>query len=58
MNKKPILIVLVILNFMVLLGQLWPEFAPPFASTVNILFLVFCLLFLIGELVRKPNNVE
>jgi hypothetical protein len=55
MTKKPILILLVILNFMVLLGQLWPEFAPPFASTVNILFLIFSLLFFIGELIRKPK---
>ncbi|MCF6132946.1 hypothetical protein [Flavobacterium wongokense] len=56
MNKKTLLIVLTILNFVVLLGQLWPEEAPPFASTVNILFLVFSLLFFIGELVRKPKQ--
>lgn len=54
MSKKTILIVLVILNFMVLLGQLWPENAPPFASTVNILFLILSLLFFIGEM-RKPR---
>jgi hypothetical protein len=52
MQKK----LLTILNFMVLLGQLWPEFAPPFASTVNILFLIFSLLFFIGELIRKPKK--
>lgn len=55
MSKKPFLILLVILNFLVLLGQLWPEFAPPFASTVNILFLIFSLLFFIGELIRRPK---
>ncbi|MGV3697381.1 hypothetical protein [Flavobacterium sp.] len=55
MNKKPFLILLVILNFMVLMGQLWPEFAPPFASVVNILFLIFSLLFFIGEIVRKQR---
>lgn len=56
MSKKTILIVLVILNFMVLLGQLWPEAVPPFASTVNILFLIFSLLYFIGELVRRPKQ--
>lgn len=55
MSKKPILIVLVILNFVVLMGQLWPEYAPPFASTVNILFLIFSLLYFIGELVKRPK---
>jgi hypothetical protein len=40
------IIVLFILNLLVLLGQLWPEGAPPFAGTVNILFLVLNLLFL------------
>jgi hypothetical protein len=39
MKKKPILIVLMVLNAIVLLGQLWPEGAPPFARTVNIVFL-------------------
>ncbi len=34
-NKK-ILIPLAILNAIVLLGQLWPEGAPPFARFVNI----------------------
>lgn len=43
------LIVLIILNAVVLLGQIWPAGAPPFARAVNILFLtlsmaVFCIL--------------
>jgi len=56
MSKKPILIVLVILNFMVLLGQLWPDGAPPFASSINLIFMIFTLLYFIGELVRKPKQ--
>lgn len=42
---KPITIVLLVLNIVVLLGQLWPEGAPPFAKTVNIIFLSGSLLF-------------
>ena len=46
---RPLLLVLIILNAVVLLGQLWPASAPPFARVVNILFLVlslavFCML--------------
>lgn len=46
---RPLLLVLIVLNAVVLLGQLWPEGAPPFARAVNILFLVlslgvFCIL--------------
>ena len=41
------LIVLIILNIIVLLGQLWPEGAPPFAGIVNIGFLVLSLAYFI-----------
>jgi hypothetical protein len=52
-NKRILLIILIVLNCMVLLGQLWPEGAPPFAGTVNILFLVSSLVFFIWSLARK-----
>ena len=59
MNKttqmKPITIVLLILNTIVLLGQIWPEGAPPFARTVNIIFLSGSLLYFI-YLLRKGTN--
>jgi hypothetical protein len=38
--KKPLCIVLLIANSLVLLGMLWPEGAPPFAGTVNLVTLV------------------
>lgn len=46
---RPLLLVLIVLNTVVLMGQLWPQGAPPFARVVNILFLalslgVFCIL--------------
>lgn len=41
---RPLLWVLLVLNAMVLLGQLWPEGAPPFARAVNILFLTASLV--------------
>ncbi len=37
---RSLLIPLIILNIVVLLGQVWPEGAPPFARVVNIVFLV------------------
>jgi hypothetical protein len=40
---RPLLLVLIVLNAVVLLGQLWPEGAPPFARAVNILFLALSL---------------
>jgi hypothetical protein len=45
--SKSLLIILVVLDLIVLLGQMWPEGAPPFARTVNILFLIFNLVFLV-----------
>lgn len=41
---KPLLWVLLPLNAVVLLGQLWPEGAPPFARAVNIVFLTLTLV--------------
>lgn len=40
---KVVPIVLIVLNAVVLLGQVWPEGAPPFARAVNIAFLVLNL---------------
>ncbi|MBX2906894.1 MAG: hypothetical protein KF744_12700 [Taibaiella sp.] len=50
---RALLVVLVILNVIVLLGQVWPEGAPPFARIVNIVFLSGSLLYLIYQLKRK-----
>lgn len=52
--QRRIAIVLVILNSVVLLGQLWPEGAPPFARLVNIGFLASSLLFFIHLIARRP----
>lgn len=47
---------LVILNLIVLLGQIWPEGAPPFARSVNVIFLVLNLAALVFFLIgRKPK---
>jgi hypothetical protein len=43
----------VLLNAVVLLGQLWPEGAPPFARIVNIVFLLAVLGYLLRELLGK-----
>jgi hypothetical protein len=48
--RRTILIVLLILNAIVLLGQLWPEGAPPFARTVNIVFLIGVMVYLLSGL--------
>jgi len=56
MTKKVILILIVVLNAIVLLGQLWPEGAPPFARIVNIITLVINLLLLI--VIYRKENLE
>ncbi len=43
--KKALLIILLLLNVIVLLGQIWPAGAPPFARVVNIIFLTGSFLF-------------
>jgi hypothetical protein len=51
--KRIFLAILILLNLMVLLGQLWPEGAPPFAPTVNIIFLVLSLGYFVWAVVRR-----
>ena len=51
--KRLVIIVLLVLNLIVLLGQIWPEGAPPFARFVNIAFLVGTLFFLADSLRKK-----
>ncbi len=45
--NKLFLILLLILNAMVLLGQAWPEGAPPFARVVNIITLCLNMIFIL-----------
>jgi hypothetical protein len=40
MPPRAALVVLLVLNAIVLVGQVWPEGAPPFARAVNIGFLI------------------
>ena len=54
-SKRPIIIILLLLNAIVLLGQLWPEGAPPFARVVNIVFLIASLVFFL-LLLTKPKT--
>jgi len=53
--KKLIIIVLLILNSVVLLGQIWPEGVPPFARTVNIIFLIASFVFFVSALLRRKT---
>jgi hypothetical protein len=55
MQRKIIVITLFILNSIVLLGQLWPEGAPPFARIVNIIFLIGSLIYFMSILSAKKN---
>ena len=52
---RPFLWLLLPLNAIVLLGQIWPAGAPPFARYVNILFLALTFLTLLGRLVRAKR---
>ncbi|MBL7910876.1 MAG: hypothetical protein JNJ41_07475 [Bacteroidia bacterium] len=56
--KKTILIILLILNAVVLLGQIWPEGVPPFARVVNIIFLIGSFLFFIKALSGDKRNLD
>jgi uncharacterized phage infection (PIP) family protein YhgE len=47
-NNKALLIILLVLNFVVLLGQVWPQGAPPFARIVNIIFLVLSFVYFVA----------
>jgi hypothetical protein len=52
--KRPIILyILVLLNIMVLAGQIWPAGAPPFAGVVNIVFLLASLSYFIYLLTRR-----
>jgi hypothetical protein len=42
-----------ILNTLVLMGQLWPEAAPPFALKINIVTLGLNLSLIIYALIRR-----
>ena len=48
-NRKTLIVILIILNSIVLLGQIYPEGAPSFARAVNIVFLVLSLIFFITQ---------
>jgi hypothetical protein len=53
---RTLLILLVILNIVVLLGQVWPDGAPPFARVVNIVFLIGSLgyfIYILSNTKRK-----
>ena len=52
LTHRAILVLLLLLNGVVLLGQLWPAGAPPFARAVNILFLALSLGYFLGALRR------
>lgn len=54
--RRVALAILVVLNCMVLLGRLWPEGAPPFAPTVDIVFFVASLGAFVFALVRSPSG--
>ena len=47
---KAFAVLLIVLNGVVLLGQLWPEGAPPFARAANIVFLILNLVFVVAYL--------
>ena len=50
---RALILLLLILNAVVLLGQLWPAWAPPFARTVNIAFLSASLCYYALALPRR-----
>lgn len=53
---KAFVVVLLVLNAVVLLGQVWPEGAPPFARGANIAFLVLNAVYLIMGLSKRAST--
>lgn len=53
--SKLFLSILLITNCMVLLGQIWPEGAPPFARIINIIFLISTLIIFISLLFKNTK---
>ncbi len=53
MPPRPLLVVLLVIGAVVLLGQIWPEGAPPFARAVNIVFVATTLAVFAALLRRK-----
>ncbi|MBK9106590.1 MAG: hypothetical protein IPL92_19030 [Saprospiraceae bacterium] len=53
--KRMFIIILLVLNAIVLLGQIWPEGAPSFAHIVNIITLGLNVSFLL-TLIKGPGN--
>ena len=58
MSHRMILVALMLVNAVVLLGQLWPAGAPPFARAVNIAFLAASFLYFLQAFVRQPARIE
>ena len=54
--KKMAIVTLILLNSIVLLGQLWPAGAPPFARLVNVGFLILSLFSFIGSLLQRRSK--
>jgi hypothetical protein len=54
--ERHLLFVLIGLNAIVLLGQLWPEGAPPFARIVNVIFLISTLCIFATEVWRRSRT--
>ena len=55
-STRPLLVLLLVLNAVVLLGQVLPEGAPPFARAVNIVFLVISLAYFVNTLWRVRRS--
>lgn len=55
-----LLIILLIFNLMVLLGQLWPDGAPPFARIMNVVTLtadvILMLILIFLKRFSKPKD--
>ena len=54
-GNRIILTVMIILNVVVLMGQIWPQAAPPFARSVNVIFLVLSLALFLVLLLKRPD---
>ena len=54
--KKGILFMMIVLNTIVLMGQIWPDGAPPFSRIVNIVFLGASFFYFVIKLSIKDKE--
>jgi hypothetical protein len=55
-SKVIILIILIVFNIIVIMGQILPDDAPPFAGVVNMIFLISSFFYFTVSIMRTVEK--